>query len=159
MHEFRNALGCIVAILHYDRYINAGTPAETELKMSMQTLRETTDAREFETQLRALRNTCRHLDAIDLAEISAMRNRIDECEEIARIVRSAMDVDAVAHCVASSVENALLAVDLIASARGEQYDSTILNAGTIDAWGWSDETPDGEMAWRVTIRIIEESDL
>ena len=148
-----------MAIVHYDRYINAAQRRRTELKMSMQTLRETTDAREFETQLRALRNTCRHLDAIDLAEISAMRNRIDECEEIARVVRSAMDVDAVAHCVASSVENALLAVDLIASARGEQYDSTILNAGTIDAWGWSDETPDGEMAWRVTIRIIEESDL
>ena len=127
--------------------------------MSMQTLRETTDAREFETQLRALRNSRRHLDAIDLAEIANLRNRIDECEEIARIVMSAMDVDAVAHCVASSFENALLAVDQFARARGENYDSTILNAGTIDAWGWSDETPDGEMAWRVTIRIIEESDL
>jgi hypothetical protein len=148
-----------MAILHYDRYINAGTPAETELKMTLQTLRDTTDAREFETQLRALRNTGRHLDAIDLAEISALRNRIDECDEIARIVMSAMDVDAVASCVASSTENALLAVDHFASARGEQYDSTILNDGSIDAWGWSESTPDGDMNWRVTIRIIEESDL
>jgi hypothetical protein len=131
----------------------------TELKMTMQTLRETTDAREFETQLRALRNTGRHLDAIDIAEISALRTRIDECEEIARVVMSAMDVDAVASCVASSVDNALLAVDHFASARGENYDSTIMNDGSIDAWGWSDETPEGEMAWRVTIRIIEESDL
>jgi hypothetical protein len=159
MQEFRNALGCIVSILHYDRYINAGHPAETELKMTMQTLRETTDAREFETQLRALRNTRRHLDAIDLAEIAALRNRIDECDEIARILISAMDVDAVAKCVASSVDNALLAVDHFASARGDQYDSTILNDGSIDAWGWSESTREGEMNWRVTIRIIEESDL
>jgi len=127
--------------------------------MTMQTLRETTDAREFETQLRALRNTNRQLDAIDLAEIAALRNRIDECDEIARIVMSAMDVDAVAHCVASSVENALLAVDRFASARSEQYDSTTTNDGSVDAWGWSESTPDGDMNWRVTIRIIEETDL
>jgi hypothetical protein len=148
-----------MAILHYDRYINAGTPAETELKMSMQCLRETTDAREFETRLRALRHTGRKLDAIDLAEIAAMRNRIDECDEIARIVMSAMDVDAVASCVASSTENALLAVDHFASARGENYDSTTTNDGSVDAWGWSESTPDGDMNWRATIRIIEESDL
>ena len=54
-----------MAIVHYDRYINAAQRRRTELKMSMQTLRETTDAREFETQLRALRNTRRHLDAIE----------------------------------------------------------------------------------------------
>ena len=159
MQEIRNASACIVAILHYDRCTNAGTPRRTELKMSMQCLRETTDAREFETRLRALRNVNRQLDAIDLAEIASLRTRIDECDEIARIVIAAMDVDAPAQCVASSIENALLAVDQFAVARGEQYDSTTTNDGTIDAWGWSDETPDGEMAWRVTIRIIEETDL
>ena len=150
-----------VALWRYCIMIGTSTrhSRRTELKMTMQTLRETTDAREFETQLRALRNTGRHLDAIDIAEISALRTRIDECEEIARVVMSAMDVDAVASCVASSVDNALLAVDHFASARGENYDSTIMNDGSIDAWGWSDETPEGEMAWRVTIRIIEESDL
>ena len=146
-------------ILHYDRYINAGTPAETELKMTMQTLRDTTDAREFETQLRALRNTRRHLDATDLAEIDAMRNRIDEIDEIGRAITRTLGDNDIASCLASSVENALLAVDHFAIARGEQYDSTILNDGTIDAWGWSDETPEGEMSWRCTIRIIEESDL
>lgn len=145
-------------MLHYDRYINAGYP-QKELKMSMQCLRTTTDAREFETRLRALRNTGRQLDAIDLAEITSLRNRIDECDEIARIIISSMHVDAAAQCVASSVENALLAVDHFASARGESYDSTTTNDGTIDAWGWSDETPEGEMSWRCTIRIIEETDL
>ena len=159
MQEFRNALGCIMAILHYDRCTNAGTPRRTELKMTMQCLRTTTDAREFETRLRALRNTGRQLDAIDIAEISALRNRIDECDEIARIIISSMHVDATAQCVASSMENALLAVDHFATARGEQSDSTTTNDGTIDAWGWSDETPDGEMSWRATIRIIEETDL
>jgi hypothetical protein len=125
----------------------------------MQCLRTTTDAREFETRLRALRNTGRQLDATDIAEIAILRNRIDECDEIARIIISSMHVDATAQCVASSIENALLAVDHFAAARGEQHDSTITNDGTIDAWGWTDETPDGEMSWRVTIRIIEESDL
>ena len=150
-----------IALWRYCIMIGTSTrhSRRTELKMTMQTLRETTDAREFETRLRALRHTGRHLDAIDLAEIDALRNRIDECQEIARIVMSAMDVDAVASCVASSVENALLAVDHFAIARGEQYDSTITNDGSVDAWGWSDETPDGDMNWRVTIRIIEESDL
>ena len=127
--------------------------------MSMQCLRETIDAREFETRLRALRNTGRRLDAIDLAEISALRNRIDEIDKIERIIISSMHVDATAQCVASSIDNALLAVDHFASARGDNYDSTTTNDGTIDAWGWSDETPEGEMSWRATIRIIEESDL
>jgi hypothetical protein len=127
--------------------------------MSMQCLRTTTDAHEFETRLRALRNINTQLDAIDIAEISALRNRIDECDEIARIIISAMHVDSAAQCVASTVENALLAVDHFASARGENYDSTMTNDGTIDAWGWTHETPEGEMAWRCTIRIIEETDL
>ena len=26
MQEIRNALGCIVSMVHYDRYINAGNP-------------------------------------------------------------------------------------------------------------------------------------
>ena len=127
--------------------------------MTMQCLRETIDAREFETRLRALRNTGRRLDAIDLAEISALRNRIDEIDKIERIIISSMHVDATAQCVASSIDNALLAVDHFAVARGDNYDSTTTNDGTIDAWGWSDETPEGEMSWRATIRIIEESDL
>ena len=127
--------------------------------MSMQCLRTTTDAREFEIRLRALRHTGRQLDAIDIAEISSLRTRIDECDEIARIVISSMHVDATAQCVASSVENALLAVDHFASARGEQYDSTTTNDGSVDAWGWSESTREGDMNWRVTIRIIEETDL
>ena len=159
MQEIRNASACIVAILHYDRCTNAGTPRRTELKMSMQCLRETTDAREFETRLRALRHTNTRLDAVDLAEIASLRTRIDECDEIARIIISAMHVDEVGRGVASSIENALLAVDRFASVRGEQYDSTVENDGTIDAWGWSDETPEGEMSWRARIAIIEETDL
>ncbi len=127
--------------------------------MTMQCLRTTTDAREFETRLRALRHTQTQLDAIDLAEIAILRNRIDECDEIARLMIAAISHGESAKCVASSTETALLAVDHFAQLRGEQYDSTTTNDGTIDAWGWSDETPDGEMAWRCTIRIIEETDL
>ena len=127
--------------------------------MSMQCLRTTTDAREFKTRLTALRHTGTQLDATDLAEISALRNRIDECDEIARIIISSMHVDAPAQCVASSVETALLAVDHFADARGDNYDSTTTNDGTIDAWGWSESTREGEMSWRATIRIIKESDL
>ena len=125
----------------------------------MQCLRETLDAREFETRLTAMRYAGTRLDAIDLAEIAAMRNCIDECDEIARLIRGAIAQDESAKCVASCVATALLAVDDFAASRSEHWDSTKTNDGTIDAWGWTDETPEGEMAWRCTIRIIEESDL
>jgi hypothetical protein len=77
-----------------------------------------------------------------------------ECDTIARLIITAISHDEIANCVASSVDNALLAVDHFAQVRGEHSDSTTTNDGTIDAWGWSDETPDGEMAWRCTIRIV-----
>ena len=77
-----------------------------------------------------------------------------ECDTIARLIITAISHDEIANCVASSIESALLAVDHFAKVRGEQYDSTTTNDGTIDAWGWSDETPEGEMAWRVIIRIV-----
>ena len=131
----------------------------TESKMTMQCLRETIDAREFETRLRALRNSGTQLDATDLAEIQMMRNRIDEIYEILRIMQSVSSDDAIASCVASSVETALLAVDWYATERGEQHDSTITNDGSVDAWGWSESTREDDMNWRVTIRIIEETDL
>ena len=120
----------------------------------MQSLRTTSNAREFETRLRALRNTRTLLDAIDIAEISALRDRIDECDEIARIIISAMDVNSTAQCVASSVENALLALDHFATERGEIYDSTTTNDGSVDGWGWDpDCDSEDSMSWRVTIRI------
>ena len=158
MREIRNALGCIVSILHYGSRPTRDT-RRTELKMSMQCLRTTTDAREFETRLRALRNTGRQLDAIDLAEIEVMRNRIDEIDEILRIMLSVSSDGAIASCVASSVKTALLAVDCYAQQTGEQYDSTMTNDNSVDAWGWSESTREGDMNWRVTIRIIEETDL
>ena len=127
--------------------------------MSMKTLRETLDAREFETRLTALRHTGRRFDASDLAEITMLRNRVDEIEEINRVMRGVSSDDAIASCVASSVTTALLAVERYAQERGEQFDSTITNESSVDAWGWSESTPDGDMNWRVTIRIIEETDL
>jgi hypothetical protein len=131
----------------------------TELKMSMQCLRETLDAREFETRLTALRHTGRSFDASDLAEITMLRNRVDEIEEIHRVMRSVSSDDAIASCVASGVTTALLAVECYAQERGEQFDCTITNESSVDAWGWSESTREGDMNWRVTIRIIEESDL
>ena len=122
--------------------------------MSMQCLRETLDAREFETRLHALRNSNTRLDAIDRAEISEIRTRVNECAEIARSINASLAHDESAKCVASSQNNALLAVDHFATERGDSHDSTVLNDGSIDAWGWSEETPDGEMTWRVTIRIV-----
>ena len=122
--------------------------------MSMQCLRETLDAREIETRLHALAESSTKLDASDLAEISEIRTRVNECAEIARLINASLAHDEPAKCVASSQNNALLAVDHFATERGEQHDSTILNDGSIDAWGWSEETPDGEMTWRVTIRIV-----
>ena len=127
--------------------------------MSMQCLRETLDAREFETRLNALRHTGRSFDASDLAEITMLRNRVDEIEEINRVMRGVSSDDAIASCVASGVTTALLAVEYYAQERGEQFDCTITNESSVDAWGWSESTREGDMNWRVTIRIIEESDL
>ena len=127
--------------------------------MSMQSLRETLDAREFETRLTALRRSGRRLDASDLAEITMLRNRVEEIEEINRVMRSVSSNDAIASCVASGITTALLAVERYAQERGEQYDSTITNEQSVDAWGWSESTRDGDMNWRCTIRIIEETDL
>jgi hypothetical protein len=76
------------------------------------------------------------------------------CDEIARRICVAIAHGEIANCVASSTKNALLAVDKFATARGEQYDLTRTNDGAIEAWGWSDETPEGEMAWRVIILIV-----
>lgn len=127
--------------------------------MSMQSLRETLDAREFETRLTALRRSGRRLDASDLAEITMLRNRVEEIEEINRVMRSVSSNDAIASCVASGITTALLAVERYAQERGEQYDSTITNEQSVDAWGWSESTRDGDMNWRCTIRIIEATDL
>ena len=158
MQEIRNALGCIMPILHYGSRPTRDT-RRTELKMSMQCLRETLDAREFETRLVALRNSRTQLDARNLAEIEMLRNRIDECDEIARLIRDSTCLDQAANCVASSVANAIIALDRYQESMGGAFDTTTQNDGTIDAWGWTDETPDGEMSWRATIRIIEETDL
>ena len=126
--------------------------------MSMQSLRETLDATEFKTRLHALAESSTQLDMSDLEEIATLSIRIDEIYQICRIMQRAR-CDETALCVASSVETALLAVDSYATKRGEQHDSTITNDGSVDAWGWSESTREGDMNWRVTIRIIEETDL
>ena len=124
--------------------------------MSMQCLRTTTDAREFETRLRALRNSNTRLDAIDLAEIATIRTRVNECAEIALAIIAAISHDETAKCVASSVENAFLAIDHFATQRKESYDSTILNDGSVDAWGWDPDCDcESTMSWRATIRITK----
>jgi hypothetical protein len=124
----------------------------------MQCLRETLDAREFETRLVALRNTRRHLDATDLAEIDAMRSRISEIDEIGRAITRTLGDNDIASCSASNVETALLAVERYAQERKEQYDNTTKNDGSIDAWGWDpDCDSEDSMSWRVTIRIVPAS--
>ena len=122
--------------------------------MSMQSLRDTTDPREFETRLVNLVNTRQHLDATDLAEIDAMRSRINEIDEIGRAITRTLGDTHIASCSASSVETALLAIDQYASSRKESHDSTTRNDGSIDAWGWDpDCDSEDSMTWRVTIRI------
>jgi hypothetical protein len=122
--------------------------------MSMQSLRDTTDPREFNTRLVGLINTDTPLTMIDYAEIDAMRSRINEIDEIGRAITRTLGDNDIASCVASSVETALLAIDKYASSRGESHDSTTRNDGSIDAWGWDpDCDSEDSMSWRVTIRI------
>ena len=65
-------------------------PQKRDDTMSMQSLRTTNDAQEFETRLRRLFNTQAgaNFDAIDRAEIATMRNRIDEIDNIVYAMRN-----------------------------------------------------------------------
>jgi len=120
----------------------------------MQSLRDTTDPREFETRLVGLLNTRTLLNAIDLAEIDAMRSRINEIDEIGRAITRTLSDNDIASCSASSVETALLAIDQYADQRGELSDYTSNNDGSLDAWGWDPECDcESAMTWRVCIRI------
>ena len=121
--------------------------------MSMQCLRETIDAREFETRLRALRNTGRHLDAIDRAEISALRNRIDEIDNIVQAMRNPARWT---RLTASTAEIAITATEKYAELQGHLTDGATENDGSIDAWGWHPgDDSESEMIWRVRIAITE----
>ena len=121
--------------------------------MTMQCLRTTNDAREFETRLRALRNTGRHLDAIDLAEISALRNRIDEIDNIVQAMRNPARWT---RLTASTDEIAITATEKYAELQGHLTDCATENDGSIDAWGWHPgDDSESEMIWRVRIAITE----
>jgi hypothetical protein len=123
----------------------------------MQCLRETCDALEFETRLRALRHTQTQLDAIDLAEIATMRNRIDEIDNIVQAMRNPARWT---RLTASTAEIAITATEAFAELQNHRTDCATENDGSIDAWGWDpDDDSESEMIWRVRIRIIEESDL
>ena len=125
--------------------------------MSMQSLRTTTDAREFETRLRALAESSTKLDATDLAEIATMRNRIDEIDNIVQAMRNPARWT---RLTASEAEIAITATEKFAELNGHRTDCATENDGSIDAWGWHPgDDSESEMIWRVTIRIIEESDL
>lgn len=131
--------------------------------MSMQYLRETNDAREFDTRLRALRNTQSgaNLDAIDFAEIATMRNRIDEIDNI---VRAMLDPTQWNQLTASEAEIAITATEKYAEINGHLTDCATENDGSIDAWGWNlSEDCEiwrvrtaSEMIWRVRIAITGE---
>ena len=123
--------------------------------MSMQSLRTTNDAQEFETRLRALRNTQAgaNFDAIDRAEIATMRNRIDEIDNIVQAMRKPTQWT---RLTASTAEIAITATEKYAELQGHLTDCATENDGSIDAWGWhpSDDS-ESEMIWRVRIAITE----
>jgi hypothetical protein len=123
--------------------------------MSMQSLRTTNDAQEFETRLRALRNTQAgaNIDAIDFAEIATMRNRIDEIDNIVQAMRKPTQWT---RLTASTAEIAITATEKYAELQGHQTDCATENDGSIDAWGWHPgDDSESEMIWRVRIRITE----
>jgi hypothetical protein len=121
--------------------------------MSMQSLRTTNDAREFETRLRALAESSTKLDATDLAEISALRNRIDEIDNIVQAMRNPARWT---RLTASTAEIAITATEKFAELNGHRTDCATENDGSIDAWGWHPgDDSESEMIWRVRLRITE----
>jgi hypothetical protein len=125
----------------------------------MQCLRETLDAREFETRLTALRHTGRRFDASDLAEITILRNRVDDCDTVRRAIDASLPYETHAVAEVGSMENAIAAIVDYARSRGEDYDTAEENDGIILAWGYplSDESED--ILWYVRLRVIKETDL
>ena len=121
--------------------------------MSMQSLRTTNDAQEFETRLRGLRNSNTRLDAIDRAEIATMRNRIDEIDNIVQAMRNPARWT---RLTASTAEIAITATEKYAELQGHLTDCATENDGSIDAWGWHPgDDSESEMIWRVRIAITE----
>jgi hypothetical protein len=119
----------------------------------MQSLRTTTDAREFETRLRALAESSTKLDATDLAEISALRNRIDEIDNIVQAMHNPARWT---RLTASTAEIAITATEKYAELQGHLTDCATENDGSIDAWGWHPgDDSESEMIWRVRIAITE----
>jgi|GEM_PF-3890353 len=127
--------------------------------MTMQCLRETLDAREFETRLTALRHTGRKLDAIDLAEIEAMRNRIDDCDTVRRAIDASLPYETHAVAEVASMENAIAAIVEYAKSRGEDYDTAEENDGIILAWGYPLSDESENILWYVRLRVVKETNL
>jgi len=130
-------------------------PQKRDDTMSMQCLRTTNDAQEFETRLRTMRNTQAgaNLDAIDFAEIATMRNRIDEIDNIVQAMRNPARWT---RLTASTVEIAITATEKYAELNGHRTDCATENDGSIDAWGWHPgDDSESEMIWRVRIAITE----
>jgi hypothetical protein len=121
--------------------------------MSMQYLRTTNDAQEFETRLRTLKHSTTKLDADDLAEIATMRNRIDEIDNIVYAMRNPANWT---RLTASTAEIAITASEKYAELQGHRTDCATENDGSIDAWGWHPgDDSESEMIWRVRIAITE----
>ena len=130
-------------------------PQKRDDTMSMQSLRTTNDAQEFETRLRRLFNTQAgaNFDAIDRAEIATMRNRIDEIDNIVYAMRNPARWT---RLTASTAEIAITATEKYAELQGHLTDCATENDGSIDAWGWHPgDDSESEMIWRVRIAITE----
>jgi hypothetical protein len=155
MQEFRNASPCIMAILHYGDRPTRDT-RRTELKMSMQCLRDTMDSREFETRLTAMRHAGTGLDAMDLLEIQLMRKCLDECDSVRRAIDAARPYDKAACVTVSSAVNAKAAIHQYALERGEAYDTSEENDGAVIAWGFPDDDRESEeITWYVRLIVKE----
>lgn len=124
--------------------------------MSMQSLRTTNDAREFETRLLAMRNTPAGANfdgVIDRAEIATMRNRINEIDNIVQAMRNPARWT---RLTASTAEIAITATEKYAELNGHCTDCAMENDGSVDAWGWHPgDDSESEMTWRVRIAITE----
>jgi len=81
---------------------------------------------------------------------SKMTTRDRNWTTIRTAIDRSMSHDAIVRVEIESLEAAL---DIIASLPDYDSDSARENDGSIDVWGWSEETPDDEQDWR--LRLVE----
>lgn len=86
-----------------------------------------------------------------------MTTKTLELDKVIAALQRALDYDEIVH-----VESDLPEDDIVEAIRdhnkfweGHEMDS-VENGDTLEVWGWDEDTPEGQMAWRLHVDRVEE---